>query len=242
MGDGGGNLEGAGGYGGVGSKVVDVDSSHGNGEWLVGPASPMGEVLDLDVPYPGRCGVYQDHLHVVLVILLPSGGGTPVCEVVAQVCDCPIGGGDLEVQIVPELSRGEGRARVVRPRQDYLQRFDSNVVYVCVNLIFFVGRLNNKKCILLVINKEKSFDKNLKGDFNLDNGLIARKTGGELKYIYTGLQIINPEVFLNINENIFSISKVWDKLIQNNQLHAFESNINFLHASTLEIYKKLNIK
>ena len=102
--------------------------------------------------------------------------------------------------------------------------------------------LNNKKCILLVINKEKSFDKNLKGDFNLDNGLIARKTGGELKYIYTGLQIINPEVFLNINENIFSISKVWDKLIQNNQLHAFESNINFLHASTLEIYKKLNIK
>ncbi len=102
--------------------------------------------------------------------------------------------------------------------------------------------LNNKKCILLVINKEKSFDKNLKGDFNLDNGLIARKTGGELKYIYTGLQIINPEVFLNINENIFSINKVWDKLIQNNQLHAFESNINFLHASTLEIYKKLNIK
>ena len=102
--------------------------------------------------------------------------------------------------------------------------------------------LNNKKCILLVINKEKSFDKNLKGDFNLDNGLIARKTGGELKYIYTGLQIINPEVFLNINENIFSISKVWDKLIQNNQLHAFECNINFLHASTLEIYKKLNIK
>ena len=95
---------------------------------------------------------------------------------------------------------------------------------------------------MLVVNKAKSFDKNLKGDFNLENNLITKKTDKSLEYIYTGLQIINPEVFLNINENIFSISKVWDKLIQNNQLHAFESNINFLHASTLEIYKKLNIK
>ena len=62
------------------------------------------------------------------------------------------------------------------------------------------------------------------------------------KYIYTGLQIINPEIFQNINEKVFSMNKIWNKLIENHQLYALESNIDFLHISTLDIYKKLNIK
>ena len=102
--------------------------------------------------------------------------------------------------------------------------------------------LNKKKCLLLVVNKTKSFDRNLKGDFNLQNGLINRKKGEDLKYIYTGLQFINPNIFFNISNKVFSINKVWDNLIQNKQLYAFESSINFLHVSTLEVYKKLNIK
>ena len=101
--------------------------------------------------------------------------------------------------------------------------------------------LNKKKCLLLVVNKTKSFDRNLKGDFNLQNGLINRKKGEDLKYIYTGLQFINPNIFFNISNKVFSINKVWDNLIQNKQLYAFESSINFLHVSTLEVYKKLNI-
>jgi MurNAc alpha-1-phosphate uridylyltransferase len=102
--------------------------------------------------------------------------------------------------------------------------------------------LNKKKSYLLVVNKIKSFDTSLKGDFNLHNGLVTRKKGENLKYIYTGLQIIDPEIFLNISDKIFSINKVWDKLIQSDQLFAMESNIDFLHASTLNVYKKLNIK
>ena len=99
-----------------------------------------------------------------------------------------------------------------------------------------------RKNILLVVNKEKSFDKNLKGDFNLEDGRIKREQSADLKYIYTGLQIINPEVFLNIKDQVFSINKIWDKLIQDNELYALESNMNFLHVSTLDVYKKLNIK
>jgi len=102
--------------------------------------------------------------------------------------------------------------------------------------------LNKKKCYLLIVNKEKSFDKNLKGDFNLKDGRIKREQSVDLKYIYTGLQIINPEVFLNIKDQVFSINKIWDKLIQDNELYALESNMNFLHVSTLDVYKKLNIK
>jgi MurNAc alpha-1-phosphate uridylyltransferase len=95
---------------------------------------------------------------------------------------------------------------------------------------------------LLVVDKIKSFDSNLKGDFNLQSGLITRNKGENLKYIYTGLQIINPEVFSNIHDKAFSINRIWDKLIKSNQLFALESNIDFLHVSTLDIYKKLNIK
>jgi len=102
--------------------------------------------------------------------------------------------------------------------------------------------LKEKKCYMLVVDKEKSFDKNFKGDFNLKKNLINRKDKDNLKYIYTGLQIIKPEVFSNINEKVFSINKIWDKLIKNNELFGMESNIDFLHISTLDVYKNLNIK
>jgi len=102
--------------------------------------------------------------------------------------------------------------------------------------------LNKQKCNLLLVNKIKSFDKKLVGDFNLDNGLVTREKGENLNYIYTGLQIIDPKIFLNVDDEVFSINKIWNDLIKNKKLFAFESNINFFHASTLDIYNKLNIK
>ena len=102
---------------------------------------------------------------------------------------------------------------------------------------FFINKKN--KCSLLVVNKNKSFDPSLNGDFNLGNKLVTRKDTDDLKYIYTGFQIIKPDVFDHLNLRVFSINKIWDKLIQNEALHGKESNINFLHISTLDIYKNL---
>ena len=102
---------------------------------------------------------------------------------------------------------------------------------------FFENKKN--KCSLLVVNKEKSFDKSFKGDFNLKNNLISRKNRDDLNYIYTGLQIIKPEVFSDLDARVFSINRIWDKLIETNELHGIESNIDFLHVSTLDIYKSL---
>ena len=101
---------------------------------------------------------------------------------------------------------------------------------------------NKEKCYLLVVDKIKSFDKNIKGDFNLEKNLITRKKGDNLKYIYTGLQIINPKIFENVEDKVFSINKLWNQLIQSKELFALKSNNDFLHVSTLDIYKKLNIK
>ena len=95
------------------------------------------------------------------------------------------------------------------------------------------------KCSLLVVNKKKSFDQSFKGDFNLENNLISRKDKDDLNYIYTGLQIIKPDVFSDLNIGVFSINRIWNNLIEADELHGIESNIEFLHVSTLNIYKDL---
>ena len=95
------------------------------------------------------------------------------------------------------------------------------------------------KCYLLVVNRKKSFDKSFKGDFNINKNLVNKNDLSNLKYIYTGVQIIKPEVFLGLTEKVFSMNKIWDYLIKNKELYGLESSIEFLHVSTLDIYKKL---
>ena len=98
---------------------------------------------------------------------------------------------------------------------------------------------NKRKCILLLVKKEKSFEKFIKGEFNLKNELVSRNKKDQLEYKNTGIQLIRPEVFHNIDVKIFSLNKIWDQLILKKELYAIESNIKFLHISTLDIYKSL---
>ena len=57
--------------------------------------------------------------------------------------------------------------------------------------------LKNKKPAMLLVSKSKSYDRSFKGDFNLKNNLIDRNNKENLNYIYTGLQIVKPAIFLN---------------------------------------------
>ena len=102
----------------------------------------------------------------------------------------------------------------------------------------FIENSQNKS-FLLVVDRKKSFDKSLRGDFSLKKDLINRKQSEDLNYIYTGLQIMKTENFLDLNEKVFSINKIWDKLIAKDNLFGLESKNDFLHVSSLEIYKKL---
>ena len=91
---------------------------------------------------------------------------------------------------------------------------------------------------LLLVNKNKSFDKSFKGDFNINsNGLVSRSTSNQM--IYTGAQIINRKIFHNHIIKPFSMNKIWDELIVKNALMGFESHQEFLHISTKEIYQRL---
>ena len=97
---------------------------------------------------------------------------------------------------------------------------------------------NKVKNLLMVVNKNKSFDVRFKGDFSLDKNRLSKEIQNE--YIYTGCQILNKKVFQKINSNIFSISKIWNDLMNNKELYGYESLIEFIHLTDIEIFKKLN--
>ena len=100
--------------------------------------------------------------------------------------------------------------------------------------IYFSKKLKN---ILLLVKKELSFDKNLNGDFNLKENLISKTN--ENKYIYTGCQIINKTLLSKYSDKKFSITNVWNDLIEKKELFGFETNNNFYHLTDLETFRKL---
>ena len=99
--------------------------------------------------------------------------------------------------------------------------------------MYFEKKIKN---ILLLADKDLSFDKSLIGDFGLEKNLINEN---DKKYIYTGCQILNRSVFINEKKNNFSINKIWSDLIKSNQLIGFESKLKFYHVTNLNIFKKL---
>jgi len=97
--------------------------------------------------------------------------------------------------------------------------------------------LNQIKNILLLVNKNLSFDKKLKGDFNLLENIINKDDQNDL--IYTGCQIINKDLFNLYSVQDFSISNIWKELISKNKLYGYESLESFYHLTDLKIYKEL---
>ena len=99
--------------------------------------------------------------------------------------------------------------------------------------LYFTSELNN---ILLCTNKNLSFDKNLKGDFDLKNHTLSKK---DSNFIYIGCQILNKNLFKNYKPDNFPISEIWEELLSKNQLNGFESLNKFYHLTNLETFKKL---
>ena len=99
---------------------------------------------------------------------------------------------------------------------------------------YFSKKLNN---ILLVTKKNLSFDKNLRGDFQLKDNLLKKNDNKD--YIYIGCQILNKNLFEKYNVKNFSILEIWNELLKKNELNGFESLNKFYHLTDLEIFKKL---
>ena len=97
---------------------------------------------------------------------------------------------------------------------------------------------NNIKNLLMVVKKDKSFDIRFKGDFNLIENKLSK--GIKNDFIYTGFQILNRKIFRQINKNIFSMSEIWNNLLNKKELYGYESLNEFVHLTDIEIFKKLN--
>lgn len=100
--------------------------------------------------------------------------------------------------------------------------------------MYFSEKLEN---ILLLVNKKFSFDKKLKGDFNLKNNLINKEV--EKQFIYIGCQIINKKLFIKEKIENFSILEIWNNLLDQKKLFGYESQKDFYHLTDLDIFKKL---
>jgi len=99
---------------------------------------------------------------------------------------------------------------------------------------YFTNQIKN---ILLLVNKDLSFDKKLKGDFNLLKNIIKKDLQNDL--IYTGCQIINKDLFDSYSVSDFSISEVWNRLVSKKELYGYEIIESFYHLTNLEVYKDL---
>ena len=100
--------------------------------------------------------------------------------------------------------------------------------------LYFKQKMEN---ILLVVNKDSSFDKRLNGDFNLVDGKLTRQNNRN--FVYTGCQIINKNIFSKIQKKNFSMNTVWNEQIKNSKLFGYESKNKFLHITDLNIYNKI---
>ncbi len=112
-----------------------------------------------------------------------------------------------------------------------------NIKYLkCINNMISDYFEFNMENLLMVVDKEKSYDLKLKCDFGINGKTLCKKNKN---LIYTGCQIISKKLFNNMNIDFFSISEIWNKKLIENNLYGFQSSEKFIHLTDLKIYKKL---
>ena len=97
---------------------------------------------------------------------------------------------------------------------------------------------NKLKDILLVVEKSKSFDQRMNGDFSLQNNILTKLP--HKNFIFTGCQILNKSIFENHKIETFSINNIWEEMILKKQLYGYKSELEFTHLTDMEIYSKLS--
>ena len=152
---------------------------------------------------------------------------------------------DLKIEIIEDgrviLDTGGGIFNMTNSsNEENFIVFNSDTVW-SIDSLNYIKEMENFyfskkiKNILMVVNKNLSFDKKLKGDFNLEKNLLNKGN----QYIYTGCQILNRNLLKNINKKVFSINEIWNELVAKNNLFGFEQLTTFSHVTDLDIYNKL---
>ena len=82
------------------------------------------------------------------------------------------------------------------------------------------------------------------GDFVfLNNNKIRRyQNNDQSPFVYCGAQIISIDSFIDFEEDIFSINKIWNRSISNDRLMGFKNNNNVFHIGSVETLDRFNEK
>ena len=111
----------------------------------------------------------------------------------------------------------------------YIKTFDK------MQKFYFKNKIKN---LLMVVKKDRSFDLRFKGDFNLSKDKLSKEIKND--FIYTGCQILNKQIFQIIKKNIFSMTEIWNNLLDKKELYGYESLNDFVHLTDIDIFNKLN--
>ncbi len=114
--------------------------------------------------------------------------------------------------------------------------WNSNYLQIVKRMCEMYFKQKMENC-LLVVDKEKSYDHRLMGDFGMNGNILCKENK---KYIYTGCQVINKRSFNGFSKKFFSISEIWNKKLDQKYLHGESSKEEFIHLTDLEIYNKLS--
>ena len=96
-----------------------------------------------------------------------------------------------------------------------------------------------EKCKLLLA-KDINFSglKKYTGDFKLEESLVKRWKQNDPHLYYTGLQIMNRNIFKLIDCKSFSLNILWDLLITNKNLQGMILNSNIFHIGDINSFNQ----
>ena len=82
------------------------------------------------------------------------------------------------------------------------------------------------------------------GDFVfLNNNKIRRyQNNDQSPFVYCGAQIISIDSFIDFEEDVFSINKIWNRSISNDRLMGFKNNNDVFHIGSVETLDRFNEK
>ena len=103
-----------------------------------------------------------------------------------------------------------------------------------------LGRLSNiwdpekMDALLLLHSTVNAYGYSGKGDFNSDpSGRLSRRPESEIvPWLFTGIQILKPEVLLKMPEGPFSLNLVYDHLLETKRLYGVIHDGEWFHVGT----------
>lgn len=90
--------------------------------------------------------------------------------------------------------------------------------------------------LLLLEDTQRAVGYSGAGDFFLEGNdtLVRRGKNGKAPYVFTGLQILTPDLFAGMKDRVFSLNKIYDSAIANEALKGMVSTNPWFHIGDPE--------